>query len=144
MSIWNSIWTCPGWIFCTRKPHPFGDECHTALCELSGILLVVELVEDKEYPCHAGPLEFEDLGGKTVRFLFHMMERYFSAGRYVILDCGFCVLKGLIQLSKNGVFSCAVINKRRYWTSMVPGKYMEDHFGGGEGGGDRFHTRKSG
>ena len=27
-----------------------------------------------------------------------------------------------------GVFACDIIKKRRYWTSMVPGKEMEDTF----------------
>ena len=27
------------------------------------------------------------------------------------------------------IFACAFIKKRRYWPSMVPGKYMGDHFG---------------
>ena len=30
MSIWMSRWTCPGWVFCPRKPHPFGNEYHSA------------------------------------------------------------------------------------------------------------------
>jgi hypothetical protein len=29
MSIWHNQWTCPGWVFCPRKPHPFGNEYHT-------------------------------------------------------------------------------------------------------------------
>ena len=58
-----------------------------------------------------------------------MMKIYFATGRYLILDYGYCVLKGLIQLSNKGVFVCAVIKKRRYWTYMVPGKEMEDHLG---------------
>ena len=57
------------------------------------------------------------------------MKRYFSTGRYVIIDSGLCVLKGLIQLSKKVIFACYVINKRRYWPYMVPGKEIEDHFG---------------
>ena len=61
--------------------------------------------------------------------LFRMTNIYFSTGRYVIIDSGFCVLKGLIQLSKKGIFACAVIKKRKYWTSMVPVKDMKDHFG---------------
>ena len=59
--------------------------------------------------------------------LLSMTKIYFSTGRYVILDSDLCFLKGLIQLRKKGVFSCAVINKRRYWPSVVPGKEMEDH-----------------
>ena len=122
ISIWHIIWTCPGWIFCAWKPHIFGNEWHTAFCALSGILFVVELVEGEEHPRQAGPLEFEDLGGKTVGLLLHMMKSYFATGWYVVLGSGFCVLKGLIQLRNKGVFSCAVTKNRRYWPSMVPGK----------------------
>ena len=61
--------------------------------------------------------------------LLHMMKRYFATGRYVIIYSGFCVLKGLIELRNKGFFPCAGIKKRRYWPSVVPGKYMEDHFG---------------
>ena len=28
MSIWFSRWTCPGWVFCPRKPHDKGNEYH--------------------------------------------------------------------------------------------------------------------
>ena len=59
---------------------------------------------------------------------FNMMKRHFATGGYVILYCGFFVLKGFIKLIKKGVFASAVINNRRYWPSMVPGKEMEDHF----------------
>ena len=31
---------------------------------------------------------------------------------------------------KKGIFACDVIKKRKYWPSIVPGKEMEDHFGG--------------
>ena len=96
MSIWHSRWTCPEWIFCTWKPHTFGIEWHTACCELSGILFVVELLEVKAHPLQAVPLEFEYLGRNTVGLLLCMMKRYLSTSRYVILDSGFCVLKVLI------------------------------------------------
>ena len=58
-----------------------------------------------------------------------MMKIYFSTGRYLIIDSGFCVLKGLIGLIKKGLFAFFVIKKRRYWPSVVPSKYMEDHLG---------------
>ena len=60
--------------------------------------------------------------------LLRMMKSYFSTDRYVILDYGFCFLKGLIQLSKKGVFACGVIKNIRCWPAMVPGKEMENHF----------------
>ena len=129
MYIWYSRWTCPGWIICPQKPHPFGNECHTACCALSGILFIVELAEGNAHPRQAGTLEFEDIGRKTVGLLLSMMKSYFPTGMYVIIDSGFCVLKGLIQLKKNGVFACAVIKKRSYWPYMVPGKEMGDHSG---------------
>ena len=67
-------------------------------------MFVVELVEGKAHPFQDVSLEFEDLGGKTVGLLLRMMKRYFSNGGYVIIDSGFCVFKGLIQLRKKGVF----------------------------------------
>ena len=39
MSIWHSRWTCPGWVFCPRKPHPFGNEYHAIADEDFGIAL---------------------------------------------------------------------------------------------------------
>jgi hypothetical protein len=48
MSIWTSRWTCPGWVFCPRKPHPFGNEYHTICCGETGILFDFELVEGKD------------------------------------------------------------------------------------------------
>ena len=89
----------------------------------------VELVEGKAHPRQAGPLEFEYLGGKTVGLLLRMTKIYFDTYMYVIIDSGFCVFKGLIQLKKKVIFPCAVIKKRRYWTSMVSGKEVEDNFG---------------
>ena len=90
------------------------------------------MVEGKEHPRQSSPFEFEDLGENNVGLLLCMMKSYFSTGRYVILDYSFCVLEGLIQLRKKGVFACAVLKKRRYWHVMVPGKEMEDHFLGVE------------
>jgi hypothetical protein len=42
--------------------------------------------------------------------------------------CGFCMLQALIELKKVGLFSCAVIKKRRYWSAMVPGDKMTEAF----------------
>ena len=91
-------------------------------------MLVVELVEVKANPHQAIPLEFEDIAGKTVELLLRTMKIYFATGRYIILDSGFCVMKGLIQLRNKGIFSCAVIKKRIYWPYMVTCKEMEDNF----------------
>ena len=70
---------------------------------MSGILFVVDFVEVKEHPYQDGPLDFEDLGGNTVGLLLRIMKIYFATDKYVILDSGFCVLKGLIQFNNKGV-----------------------------------------
>ncbi len=48
MSIWHSMFTCPGWVFCPRKPHPIGNEYRSVCCRVSGVMLNVELVEGKD------------------------------------------------------------------------------------------------
>ena len=113
MSIWNIIWTCTGWIFCHCKTHTFGNECHADCCALSGILFVVELVEGNDHPRQSEPLYFEDLGSNNVVLLLRMIKRYFATGKYVIIDSNLCILKGLIQLSKKGIFDCVNIKKIR-------------------------------
>ena len=112
MPIWHSTWKCSGCIFCPCNPHPSGNEWHTAWCALSGILFVVDFVEGKAHPHQDGPLEFEDLSVKTVGLLLRMMKIYLATGRYLILDYGFCVLKGFIQLRKKGFFACYFTKKR--------------------------------
>ena len=50
MSTWINKYTCPGWMFVSRKPWPFGNEYHMVCCSLSGILWQLELVEGKDAP----------------------------------------------------------------------------------------------
>ena len=80
MYIWNSRWKCPGWVFCPRNTHTFGNEWHAYCCAFSGILFGVELVEGKAHPCQAVSLEFKDLDRNTVELLLRMMRRYFATG----------------------------------------------------------------
>ena len=46
----------------------------------------------------------------------------------MVLDSGFCVLKGLIELKKIGLFACTVIKKRWYWPVYVPGEAINAKF----------------
>jgi hypothetical protein len=71
MSVWFSEYACPGWMFVPRKPHPFGNEYHTACCGKSGILWSLELVEGKDWPWQLDKLDFENLG-KTVGLLLRL------------------------------------------------------------------------
>ena len=77
-------------------------------------LVFLELVEGKAHPRQAGTLEFEELVGKTVGLLVRTMKSYFATVGYAIIDSCFCVLKGLTQLNKKGIFACAITKKRRY------------------------------
>ena len=127
MSIWHNRWTCPGWVFCPGKPHPYGNEYHSACCALSNIIFSIEIVEGKEdRPRWLPSAEFEGIG-KTVGLLLRILKSYFATTKYVILHSGFCVLRGLIELKKRGIFVCALIKKRRCWPREVPGEEMEDH-----------------
>ena len=76
---------------------------------MSGILFVVELIKGKAHNHQDGPLEFEDIDRKTVGLVLRMMKIYFATGRYTILDSGFSVFTGLIQLRKKGIFAYYVI-----------------------------------
>ncbi len=59
-----------------------------------------------------------------------LLQPYFTSCGYVVLDSGFCVLKGIVELRKKGIFAGALIKKRRFWPAMVPGKAIDLHFEG--------------
>ena len=128
MSIWHSPYTYPGWVFCPCKPRPFGNKYHSMCCGESGVMINEEMVKGKDCPRDLGASEFDDHAGKTVGLLLRMLKKYFSTGRYVILDSGFCVLKGIVEVKKKGIFAGASIKKRRYWPLLVPGEAINLHF----------------
>jgi hypothetical protein len=149
MSKWTSRWTCPGFMFVPRKPWPMGNEYHSICCALSGIMYWIELVEGKDRPPELGQPEHNTSLGKTVGLMLRMCQSIYHSGKLVILDSGFCVLKGIIELKKVGVFASALIKKRRYWPKDVDGDAIHDHFAAkdvgdvdawpGELDGVRFH-----
>ncbi|KAL7507318.1 hypothetical protein ACHAXN_004820 [Cyclotella atomus] len=128
MSIWTNHWTCPGLVFCPRKPHPFGNEFHSACCAICKIMFSIKLVEGKDRPAALRVQEYDE-HGKMGGLLLRILKTYFSSGRYVVLDSGFCVLKAIIALKTvGGMFAGALIKKRRYWPALVPGPAMETRF----------------
>ena len=90
-----------------RKPQPFGNEYHTVCCSLSGILGQMELVEGKDSPPQIFP-KFNNKR-KTVGLLLRVLEPIFAMGMVVIPDSGFCVMRGIIELKKWGVYASALI-----------------------------------
>ena len=103
MSVRTNKFTCPGFMFVPRKPWPFGNEYDTVCCCTSGIMWGIDLVEGKDHPRALGQQQFDDMGS-TVGLLLQMHTPIFHKGYVVILDSGFCVLKGIIELRKKGVF----------------------------------------
>jgi hypothetical protein len=77
-------------------------------------------VEGKDQPPEIRK-EFDEMG-KTVGLLLQVTRQIWSTGKVIILDSGFCVLKGIVELMKRGVFASALIKKRRYWPKDVPGE----------------------
>ena len=111
MSMWMNKFTCPGFMFVPRKPWPFGNEYHTVCCCSSGIMWGIDLVEGKDHPQQLGIQQYDNFGS-TFGLLLRMLAPIYHKGFIVILDSGFCVLKGIIELRKKGVFASALIKKR--------------------------------
>jgi hypothetical protein len=126
MSTWINKYTCPGFMFVPRKPWPFGNEYHSICCGLCGIMYGIELVEGKDAPRQI-KVQFDDMG-KTVGLLLRLTERLWGTGKVVILDSGFCVLKGIVEVARKGVYAAALIKKRRYWPKHINGDGIKRHF----------------
>ena len=127
MSVWTNKFTCPGFMFVPYKPWPFGNEYHTVCCCSSGIMCGIDLVEGQDRPQRLGIQQYNNFGS-TVGLLLRMLSPIYQKGFFVILDSGVCVLKGIIELRKKGVFASASIKKRRYWPKYIKGDTIKAHF----------------
>ena len=70
----------------------------------------IELVEGNLWPPELGQQQYGNLG-VTVGLLLHLLMPIFHLGFVVIIDSGFCVLKGIIKMREKGVFASALIKK---------------------------------
>ena len=87
----------------------------------------VELMEGKDRP-PARPMPLHSDKGKTVGLLLRLTKPLWYTSKTVILDSGFCVLKGIVEMRKLGVFGAALIKKRRYWPKHIRGDDIAQHF----------------
>ena len=78
-------------------------------------------------PSQRPPKNILDLG-KTVGLLLRLTKPLWNTAKLVILGSGFCVLKGIVELQKKGVFASALIKKRRYWPKFIKGDDVKAHF----------------
>ena len=127
MSVWTNMWTCPGWMYVPRKPHPTGNEYHSICCGVSGVMYAIELVEGKDRPRAQQHAKYSE-HGKTTGLLLRLTDSIAHSGRIVIMDSGFCVLKALIKLASVGVYASAVIKKRHYWPKYIDGAAIDARF----------------
>ena len=137
MMAWLNKYSCYGWTDVPRKPHPFRNEWHSISCGVSGIMFGIELVEGKDEPKERPEKEFNQIEGrktKMVGLLLRMTKPLWNSGKVVVLDSGFCVLKGLMRLLKRGVYALAVIKKQRYWPRFIKGDDVKQHMEGKEVG----------
>ena len=71
---------------------------------------------------------------ETVGTLLHLTKPIHRSGKLVVLDSGFCVLQGLVELKKLGVFAHALIKKCWYWPRHVSRDDIIQHFANEEVG----------
>ena len=45
-----------------------------------------------------------------------------------MLDSIFCVLKGIVELKKRGVYASALIKTHHYWPKYIKGDLIKSHF----------------
>ena len=53
--------------------------------------------------------------------MLQICEPIFSTVKWVVLDSGFCVSKGITALLEFGLYAAALIKNRKYWPKGVPG-----------------------
>ena len=88
-------------------------------------MFVINIVEGNTRPKE---LPSDPRTKKTTNLLFHLCKSLYSVGKVVRLGSGFCVLEGLIELIKVGVFADDIIKKRRYWPKHTKGDMIDTHF----------------
>ena len=58
----------------------------------------------------------------------HLTHSMWHTGCVVVLDSRFCVLQGIVELCKKGVFAAAQNKKWYYWPKHIPGEAIVLHF----------------
>ena len=121
ISIWTNRYTCPGWMFVPRKPHPMGNEYHTMCDGYWGVLYHMELMEGKHRPKEMNKKKFDEYG-KTVGRVLRCSSSLFATGKTVVMDSGFCVLDVLPKLKERGVYALIMVKKRGSWLKGIEGE----------------------
>ena len=84
-----------------HKPFSFRNGWHKTVFSDSGILFCVELVEGKDVPAECLPKKYSEKE-KTVSLMLHLTKMLHGTGKIVVLDSGFCVPQGSVDMKKKG------------------------------------------
>ena len=60
--------------------------------------------------------------------MLRLSKLIWGSARIIILDSVFCVLKGIIELRKKGLYASALIKKCRFWPKYIRGEEIKTHF----------------
>ena len=58
---------------------------------------------------------------KTVGIILRLTRSLSNISKAVIMDSGFCVLKGVFEMKTRGIYGSALIKKSLYWPRGVHG-----------------------
>ena len=102
--------TCPGFVLCPLKPHPKGNEYHTICCDESVNIYGWEIVDGRDHPIPMGLPQLKTSTNMNMVGIMLWLERaLWITGKAVIIDSGFCVLKGISKIRKREVYGSALI-----------------------------------
>jgi len=122
MSKWLNQYTCPGCMLIPCKPWPCGNEYHTICCGKTETL-----VEGKDEPTWHGEKEFNH-HGKTSGCMLCLAKPLFHSSKVIMMGSMFCILQGIVELQKMGVFTSALIKKRCCCPKHIQGDTTAEHF----------------
>ena len=66
--------------------------------------------------------------GQTVGLMLRMHETFYGTEKGVVIDSGFFVSRGIIELERKGVYKASSIKKKKYFPKGVPGAAIDAHF----------------
>ena len=94
---------------------------------------LAEIVEVRDRPRERGRPEFDEIH-KRVGTMLRCTRPIWDCANVVIMDSGFCVTKGWVDLRKKGLFGAVLIKERRYWPDNIKGDAIDSHFASKEVG----------
>ena len=112
MSVWMNIFTFQGFFFGLCKHHSKGIKYHTICFSESGIMYEWEIVEGGYYLIPMGIPQFEiSPNVKMVVLIIRLTRVPWIDEKSVVLDIGFCVLRGLLEANNRGVYGSLLIKR---------------------------------